>query len=384
MSEHGGQTRARGEAAAPAGARTQGGTAAPVGARAPGGMTTPGPAKPPLLEVKNLKKYFPIKGGFLKRTVGNVKAVDDVSFVVNDGEILSLVGESGCGKTTTAKCVLRAIEPTSGQVLFRRASGEVIDVAKLPENDLRPLRSEMQLVFQDPFGSLNPRKNLLDIIGEPLLVHGEKSRQKRMDRVAELLNLVGLRPEYMHRFPHAFSGGQRQRVVIARALALEPRLVIADEAVSALDVSVQAQILNLLLDLQRRLDLSYLFVAHDLSIVKHISHRVAVMYVGKVVELAPTEALFHRPKHPYTSALMQAVPVADPDQRAALKGLPGEVANPANPPSGCYFHPRCPFAVDECRNVTPVLREIAPGHHVACHRADELKLDGIDQLEMRA
>jgi len=343
-----------------------------------------GAGEAPLLEVRNLKKYFPIKGGFIKRTVGNVKAVDDVSFVVNDGEILSLVGESGCGKTTTAKCVLRAIEPTSGEVLFRRASGEVIDVAKLPDNDLRPLRSEMQLVFQDPFGSLNPRKNLLDIIGEPLLVHGERSRQKRMDRVAELLNLVGLRPEYMHRFPHAFSGGQRQRVVIARALALEPRLVIADEAVSALDVSVQAQILNLLLDLQRRLDLSYLFVAHDLSIVKHISHRVAVMYVGKVVELAPTEALFHRPKHPYTSALMQAVPVADPDQRAALKGLPGEVANPANPPSGCYFHPRCPFAVDECRNVTPVLREIAPGHHVACHRADELKLDGIDQLEMRA
>ncbi|MBX3142341.1 MAG: ATP-binding cassette domain-containing protein [Trueperaceae bacterium] len=340
--------------------------------------------KAPLLEVKNLKKYFPIKGGFIKRTVGNVKAVDDVSFIVNDGEILSLVGESGCGKTTTAKCVLRAVEPTSGEVLFRRASGEVIDVAKLRENDLRPLRSEMQLVFQDPFGSLNPRKNLLDIIGEPLFIHGEKSRQKRMDRVAELLNLVGLRPEYMHRFPHAFSGGQRQRVVIARALALEPRLIIADEAVSALDVSVQAQILNLLLDLQRRLDLSYLFVAHDLSIVKHISHRVAVMYVGKVAELAPTEALFHRPKHPYTSALMQAVPVADPGKRAALKGLPGEVANPANPPSGCYFHPRCPFAVDECKNVTPKLREIAPGHHVACHRAEELNLAGIDDLESSA
>ena len=240
----------------------------------------PSKAGAPLLEVNNLKKYFPIKGGPLKRTVGNVKAVDDVSFVVNDGEILSLVGESGCGKTTTAKCVLRAIDPTAGEVMFRRASGEVIDVAQVKESDLLPLRSEMQLVFQDPFGSLNPRKNLLDIIGEPLLVHGEKSRQKRMDRVAELLNLVGLRPEYMHRFPHAFSGGQRQRVVIARALALEPRLVIADEAVSALDVSVQAQILNLLLDLQRRLDLSYLFVAHDLSIVKHISHRVAVIAAG--------------------------------------------------------------------------------------------------------
>lgn len=335
----------------------------------------------PLLEVNNLKKHFPIKGGFVRRTIGHVKAVDDVSFTVNDGEILSLVGESGCGKTTTAKCVLRAIEPTSGEVLFRSEDGVVIDIARLPERDLRPLRSEMQLVFQDPFGSLNPRKNLLEIIGEPLLVHGEKSRQKRMDRVAELLNLVGLRPEYMHRFPHAFSGGQRQRVVIARALALEPRLVIADEAVSALDVSVQAQILNLLLDLQRRLDLSYLFVAHDLSIVKHISHRVAVMYVGKVVESAPTEALFHRPKHPYTSALMQAVPVADPDLRSALKGLPGEVANPADPPSGCYFHPRCRFAVEECRNVAPPLREIAPGHQVACHRAEELALAGIDDLE---
>ncbi len=337
-------------------------------------------AKAPLLEVKNLKKHFPIKSGPLGRKGGAVKAVDDVSFEVHEGEILSLVGESGCGKTTTAKCVLRAIDPTSGEVLFRTASGEVVDVAELPESGLRPLRSQMQLVFQDPFGSLNPRKNLLDIIGEPLLVHGVKSRQKRMDRVAELLSLVGLRPEYMHRFPHAFSGGQRQRVVIARALALEPRLVIADEAVSALDVSVQAQILNLLLDLQSRLDLSYLFVAHDLSIVKHISHRVAVMYVGKIAELAPTEDLFHRPKHPYTSALMKAVPVADPDKRTALKGLPGEVANPADPPKGCYFHPRCPFAVDVCRHETPALRELAPGHHVACHRAEELDLGGIDDL----
>jgi len=357
---------------------------APSKAGAPRNAGAPSKAGAPLLEVNNLKKYYPIKGGPLKRTVGHVKAVDDVSFVVNDGEILSLVGESGCGKTTTAKCVLRAIDPTAGEVMFRRASGEVIDVAQVKESDLLPLRSEMQLVFQDPFGSLNPRKNLLDIIGEPLLVHGEKSRQKRMDRVAELLHLVGLRPEYMHRFPHAFSGGQRQRVVIARALALEPRLVVADEAVSALDVSVQAQILNLLLDLQRRLDLSYLFVAHDLSIVKHISHRVAVMYVGKIVELAPTEDLFHRPKHPYTSALMQAVPVADPDQRSALKGLPGEVANPANPPSGCYFHPRCPFATEQCKRETPALRELTPGHFVACHRAEELTLDGIDQLEMRA
>jgi peptide/nickel transport system ATP-binding protein len=344
-------------------------------------VAAPTETRKPLLEVRGLKKYFPIRANDLfRREIGAVRAVDDVSFNVYEGEILSLVGESGCGKTTTARCVLRALNPTAGEVLFRRESGEVVDVAKLKEQQLRPLWREMQMIFQDPFGSLNPRKNLLDIIGEPLLVNGMKSRQERMDRVAELLGLVGLRPEYMHRFPHAFSGGQRQRVVIARALALNPRLVIADEAVSALDVSVQAQILNLLLDLQKRLNLSYLFVAHDLSIVKHISHRVAVMYVGKVAELAPTEALFRKPKHPYTSALMQAVPVADPDQRAALVGLPGEVANPANPPSGCYFHPRCAFAVDACKHETPALREVDPGHFVACHRAEELDLPGIGDL----
>jgi peptide/nickel transport system ATP-binding protein len=344
-------------------------------------VAAPAETRKPLLEVRGLKKYFPIRANDLfRREIGSVRAVDDVSFNVYEGEILSLVGESGCGKTTTARCVLRALNPTAGEVLFRRESGEVVDVAKLKEQQLRPLWREMQMIFQDPFGSLNPRKNLLDIIGEPLLVNGMKSRQERMDRVAELLGLVGLRPEYMHRFPHAFSGGQRQRVVIARALALNPRLVIADEAVSALDVSVQAQILNLLLDLQKRLNLSYLFVAHDLSIVKHISHRVAVMYVGKVAELAPTDALFRKPKHPYTSALMQAVPVADPDQRAALVGLPGEVANPANPPSGCYFHPRCAFAVDACKHETPALREVDPGHFVACHRAEELDLPGIGDL----
>jgi peptide/nickel transport system ATP-binding protein len=344
----------------------------------------PDRSQTPLLAVRDLRKHFPIKGGFLRRTSGYVKAVDGVSFDVYDGEILSLVGESGCGKTTTARCVIRAIDPTSGEVLFRRENGEVVDVAKLRDRQLRPIWRDMQLIFQDPFGSLNPRKNLLDIIGEPMLVQGVRSRQKRMDRVAELLNLVGLRPEYMHRYPHAFSGGQRQRIVIARALTLEPRLVIADEAVSALDVSVQAQILNLLLDLQRRLQLSYLFVAHDLSIVKHISHRVAVMYVGKVVELAATEALFSRPKHPYTSALLRAVPVPDPDKRAALQGLRGEVANPANPPPGCYFHPRCPFAVETCRVETPPLRELDPGHFVACHRAEELSLDGIGELESAA
>jgi peptide/nickel transport system ATP-binding protein len=337
-----------------------------------------------LLDVRNLKKYFPIKGGFFSNTIGQVKAVDDVSLHVDEGEILSLVGESGCGKTTTSRCVLRAVDPTSGEILFRRSDGEVVDVAKLRERELRPLWRDMQMIFQDPFGSLNPRKNLFDIIGEPLYVNGVRSRQERMDRVAELLGLVGLRPEFMHRYPHAFSGGQRQRVVIARALALSPRLVVADEAVSALDVSVQAQILNLLLELQERLGLSYLFVAHDLSIVKHISHRVAVMYVGKIVETAETGELFARPRHPYTAALLAAVPVPDPDRRAEMVKLEGEVANPANPPSGCYFHPRCPFATDECRNETPALREVSPGHWVACHRAEELELPGIGRRPAQA
>jgi oligopeptide/dipeptide ABC transporter ATP-binding protein len=332
-----------------------------------------------LLEVRNLKKHFPIKGGFFGTTVGQVKAVDDVSLHVDEGEILSLVGESGCGKTTTSRCVLRAIDPTAGEILFRRRDGKVVDVAKLPDGELRPLWRDMQMIFQDPFGSLNPRKNLFDIIGEPLYVNGVKSRQERMDRVAELLGLVGLRPEYMHRFPHAFSGGQRQRVVIARALALNPRLVVADEAVSALDVSVQAQILNLLLELQERLGLSYLFVAHDLSIVKHISHRVAVMYVGKIVETAETGELFAQPLHPYTAALLASVPVPDPSRRSEMVRLEGEVANPAKPPSGCYFHPRCPYATEACRVETPPLREVAPKHWVACHRAEELVLPGIDR-----
>lgn len=332
-----------------------------------------------VLEVRNLKKYFPIKGGFFGKTVGLVRAVDDVDLHVDNGEILSLVGESGCGKTTTSRCVLRAIDPTSGEILFRKADGSMVDVAQLSHSELRPLWRDMQMIFQDPFGSLNPRKNLFDIIGEPLLVNGMNGRQERMDRVAELLNLVGLRPEYMHRYPHAFSGGQRQRVVIARALALNPRLVVADEAVSALDVSVQAQILNLLLHLQEQLGLSYLFVAHDLSIVKHISHRVAVMYVGKIVETAPTAALFEAPLHPYTAALLAAVPVPDPRRRAEMLRLEGEVANPANPPSGCYFHPRCPFAQEECKLQTPELRELRPNHWVACHRAEELDLPGITQ-----
>jgi len=336
---------------------------------------------PNILEVENLKKYFPIKGGFFGSTVGEVRAVDDVNLYVREGEILSLVGESGCGKTTTARCILRAVDPTSGSTRFRMKDGTMVDIAKLKESELKPVWREVQMIFQDPFGSLNPRKNLLEIIGEPLYVNGIRDRQTRMNRVAELLELVGLRPEYMHRYPHAFSGGQRQRVVIARALALEPRLIIADEAVSALDVSVQAQVLNLLLSLQRRLNLSFLFVAHDLSIVKHISHRVAVMYVGKIAEMAPTEELFRRPKHPYTAALMKAVPIPDPTLRNELKGLPGEVGNPANPPSGCYFHPRCAYATEICKTKTPELRAVGPDHSVACHHAEELNLDGIGELK---
>ncbi len=330
-----------------------------------------------LLQVKNLKKYFPIRRGFLRNTIGNVRAVDDVSFFINEGETLGLVGESGCGKTTASRCILRALTPTSGEMIFRTKAGEPVDLAKLSRAELHPLRSQMQMIFQDPYGSLNPRMTLFDIVGEPMLVNGVKNRKERLDRVAELLRLVGLRPEYMQRYPHAFSGGQRQRIGIARALSVNPRLVVADEPVSALDVSVQAQILNLMLDLQKRLNLTYLFVAHNLSVVRHICDRVAVMYVGKLVEMATTEELYRSPKHPYTAALMAAVPVADPRVKTGNVELQGDVPSPANPPSGCYFHPRCAYAVDQCRTQVPVFREITPRHFVSCHRADELKLQGI-------
>ena len=331
-----------------------------------------------ILEVKNLTKYFPIKSGFFKRLVGNVQAVDDVSFNLIEGETLGLVGESGCGKTTASRCVLRAVDPTSGEINFRTSDGNTVDMASLNNRELRPIRKEIQMIFQDPFSSLNARMTLLDIVGEPLLVNGVSNREERLERVSELLTLVGLRPEYMQRYPHAFSGGERQRIGIARALALNPRVVVADEPVSALDVSVQAQVINLLMDLQEQLKLTYLFVAHDLSVVKQISDRVAVMYVGKMVEIASTKKIFEKPLHPYTEALLNAVPVPDPRKRKSeKKHLSGEVANPANPPSGCYFHPRCPYAQDICKTTKPTLEEVQPGRFVSCHRAKELDLTGI-------
>lgn len=332
-----------------------------------------------LLEVKGLKKYFPLTKGFFKKVVGYVKAVDDISFDIKEGETLALVGESGCGKTTTAKSILRAIDPTDGDVILH-VDGKSVNLAKLHRDELKPYRRYMQMIFQNPYTSLNPRMKVKEIIGEPLLVNGIAKGKELEDRVAELLKAVGLRPEYMIRYPHAFSGGQRQRIVIARAIALRPKLVVCDEPTSALDVSIRAQILNLLMDLQEQFSLTYLFITHDLSVVEHISDRVAVMYLGKIVELSSTEEVFENPKHPYTETLLRSVPKPDPDFREELVPIEGEVPNPANPPSGCYFHPRCPYAKSICKEEYPEFRNLGTEetpHYVACHFAENLKLRGV-------
>ncbi|HTR83066.1 MAG TPA: ABC transporter ATP-binding protein [Reyranella sp.] len=322
-------------------------------------------AAAPLVEVRGLAMHFPVSEGIvLARKVGEVKAVDGIDFAISRGETLGLVGESGCGKTTTGRCILRLEQPTAGQILY-----DGRDVSHLQGNDLVSLRRRMQVVFQDPYSSLNPRMKVGDIIAEPIRVHGiEPDARRRRARVDELLSVCGLDPKFVDRYPHEMSGGQRQRVGIARALALEPEFIVCDEAVSALDVSIQAQVVNLLEDLRERFKLTYLFIAHDLSVVRHLCHRVAVMYLGRIVEMAPSDELFDNPLHPYTQALLSAVPVPDPRVEASRQFRPprGEVPSPINPPSGCVFHPRCPMAVDNCKEARPALRELRPGHWVAC------------------
>ncbi|BAJ63131.1 ABC transporter ATP-binding protein [Anaerolinea thermophila] len=350
-------------------------------------VATPSTYNPPkdgnlLLDVRGLKKYFPIQKGLLRRVVGYVKAVDDVTFFVREGETLGLVGESGCGKTTAGRTIIRLYEPTGGEVYFKSRvlspSGEPqwVNMAALDRAQMKLVRQEIAMIFQDPINSLNPRMSVGDIVAEPMVIHGKYGPDSEQV-IISLLERVGLRADHLRRYPHEFSGGQRQRIGIARALSMNPRLVICDEPVSALDVSIQAQTLNLLQDLQKDFNLSYIFVAHDLSVVQHISDRVAVMYVGKMVEMADAEELYNAPLHPYTEALMSAVPKPDPLYKSERIIMQGDVADPSNPPSGCYFHPRCRYAVDICKTKTPEFRELKPDHFVACHRAEELKLRGV-------
>jgi len=327
-------------------------------------------ARGPLLRAENLVKHYPIKGGVFLKEIASVKAVDDVSLTIQPGETLGLVGESGCGKTTFGRAILRLEEPTGGRVFF---NGD--DILAYDQHQMRMLRKEMQVIFQDPFSSLNPRKSVAHIVGEPLLIHGMRSRPAREQRVLELLETVGLRREHMRRYPHQFSGGQRQRIGVARALALNPRLVVCDEAVSALDVSIQAQVLNLLKDLQEDMGLTYLFISHDLSVVEHLSDRVAVMYLGKIAEVAPSGDLYRTPLHPYTQALLSALPIPDPEQRGKRIILKGDVPSPIHPPPGCRFHTRCAYAQAVCRQKEPQLKEVRPGHLAACFFAGAAGLE---------
>jgi peptide/nickel transport system ATP-binding protein len=333
-----------------------------------------------LLEVRDLKKHFPIRHGLFKRVVGHVKAVDGVDFSIGRGETFALVGESGCGKSTTGRTIIRLEEPTAGEIVFRHSELGKVNVENADPKQLKQIRPEMQIIFQDPFSSLDSRMTVGRIIAEPMVINKTHSGRALRDRVAELLTVVGMRPEHASRYPHAFSGGQRQRIGVARALALNPELIICDEPVSALDVSVQAQVLNLLEDLQHRFNLTYLFISHDLSVVEHIADRVAVMYVGRVVEVASVDELFYNPKMPYTEALLTALPKPDPRARSRPTPLAGEVASPSNPPSGCYFHPRCPYAQEICTRETPPLRDVGNNHFAACHFADELQLRGATRV----
>ncbi|HET6487733.1 MAG TPA: dipeptide ABC transporter ATP-binding protein [Spirochaetia bacterium] len=335
-----------------------------------------------LLEVVDLKKYFPIQRGFFKVTVGHIKAVDGVSFSIRQGETLGLVGESGCGKTTLGRCIVRLYDATAGSILFYE-NGEAVTVMDLKGRELRAFRRNMQIVFQDPYASLNPRMTVQDIVGEPLVIHGLASGKELQDRVEEMLAFVGLQREHMRRYPHSFSGGQRQRIGIARALVLRPKLVVADEPVSALDVSIQAQTLNLLKRMQADLQLTYLFVSHDLGVVRYVSDRIAVMYVGKLVELSGKDNVLATPRHPYTESLLSAVPRVDLHYRTERIILPGEAPDPSNLPPGCVFHTRCRYAKDECTQVEPKLREISTGHFVACHRADQFELRGVSHRVQR-
>ena len=325
---------------------------------------------------------FPVKRGILSRTVGYTRAVNDVSFKIFQGETVGLVGESGCGKTTIGRCIVRAYDPTGGAIHYHKEDGETLDLTEVSSSELRDARYDIRMIFQDPYSSLNPRMTVYELITEALRVRGKHGEDEMRELTRDMLNRVGLRPEYMHRYPHAFSGGERQRVVVARALITNPRLVVADEAVAALDVSVRSQVLNLMEKLQQDFELTYLFISHDLSVVRHSCDRVVVMYVGRIVEIADTDSLFEQPKHPYTEALLSALPIDNPRQRGKRERvrLQGEVADPSNPPSGCFFHPRCQYATDVCQTDEPPLREL-DGHEVACHHAEELELAGVSALQ---